>query len=151
VASAMLEITHPKLRRLYEYWQAKRGERKMPGRADLDPLDMTFIIGNIILVDVIAGDPIGFRIRLHGTNLAERVHYELTGKMLDDLPQIEFRNLTRQSFTKVVGTEKPLHAWRDRILDERPRRYETIILPLSGDDARVDMLICGLIYDDEKH
>jgi len=146
----MLEISHPKLRRLYDYWCEKRADRKMPARADLDPLDMTFIIGNIILVDVIPGDPLGFRIRLHGTNLAERVHYELTGKMLDELPQVEFRNLTRQSFTKVVTTGEPLHARRDRILDERPRRYETIILPLSGNDARVDMLICGLLYDDEK-
>ena len=146
----MLRIEHPKLRQLFDYWESKRGERKMPSRADIDPLDLTFIIGNVILVDVIPGTPLGFRIRLHGTNLVERVHYELTGKMLDDLPQPEFRELSRLSFTRVANTGKPLQARRDRILDERPRRYETIILPLSGDDARVDMLLCGLIYDDEN-
>ena len=63
----MLPIKHPKLQQLYDYWSVKRGERKMPSRADIDPLDMTFVMGNVILVDVIAGEPPGFRIRLHGT------------------------------------------------------------------------------------
>jgi hypothetical protein len=146
----MLTIKHPRLQQLYDYWSAKRGDRKMPSRADIDPLDMTFIIGNVILVDVIAGPPLGFRIRLHGTNLVERVHYELTGKMLDDLPQVQFRNLTRKSFTKVAKTAEPLRALNDRVLDDQLRRYETVILPLSGDDTRVDMLLCGMIYDDER-
>ena len=145
----MLAIEHPKLQQLFDYWASKSGERKMPSRADIDPLDLTFIIGNVILVDVIEGDPLRFRIRLHGTNLTERVGYELTGKMLDELPQAEFRELSRLSFTKVANSGKPLQGRRDRILDGRSRRYETIILPLSGDDARVDMLLCGLIYDDE--
>ena len=122
----------------------------MPSRADIDPLEMTFIIGNLILVDVIPGTPLGFRIRLHGTNLVERAHYELTGKMLDDLPQVEFRNLTRKSFTKVANTAEPLRVLNDRVLDDQLRRYETIILPLSVDDTRVDMLLCGMIYHDEN-
>ena len=150
----MLTIKHPRLQQLYDYWSAQRGERKMPSRADIDPLDLAFVIGNVILIDVIpgvvAGSPLGFRIRLHGTNLTERVGYELTGKMLDDLPQAEFRELTRLSFTKVSTTAAPLHALSDRILDGQIRRYETIILPMSSDGSRVDMLLCGLIYDGES-
>lgn len=146
----MRAIVHPRLQRLYQYWSDKRGERSMPSRADIDPLDMRFAIGNIILVDVIDGQPPQFRIRLHGTHLSEHVHFDLTGKMLDEMPQVEFRELTRQSFTKVATTKEPLHAQRDRILDDRPRRYETIILPLSSDGDRVDMLLCGLFYDDQK-
>ena len=146
----MLRIEHPKLQQLFDYWASKRGERKMPSRAEIDALDLSFIIGNVILVDVIAGTPLGFRIRLHGTNLSERVGYDLTGKMLDEMPDAQFRDLTRLSFTKVSTTGKPLQGRRDRVLDGKLRRYETIILPLSGDNARVDMLICGLIYDDES-
>jgi hypothetical protein len=146
----MQSIVHPGLQRLYQYWTDKRGERSMPSRADLDPLDMRFVIGNVILVDVIDGEPLQFRIRLHGTNLSEHVHFDLTGKMLDEMPQAEFRELTRQSFTKVATTKQPLRAQRDRVLDNRLRRYETIILPLSGDGDRVDMLLCGLFYDAES-
>jgi hypothetical protein len=146
----MLPIKHPKLQQLYDYWASKRGDRKMPARADIDPLGMGFIMGNLILIDVIAGTPLGFRIRLHGTNLTELVRYELSGKMLDEMPQVEFRDLTRQSFTKVCNTGEPLHATRDRILHDQSRRYETVILPMSSDDSRIDMLLCGLIYDDES-
>jgi hypothetical protein len=146
----MLRIEHPKLQQLFHYWASKRGERKMPSRAEIDPLDLSFIIGNVILIDVFGDDPRRFRIRLHGTNLTERVGYDLTGKMLDEMPDAEFRDMSRLSFTKVSRTGKPLQARRDRVLDGKSRRYETIILPLSGDDARVDMLICGLIYDDES-
>jgi hypothetical protein len=64
------------------------------------------------------------------------------------LPQAEFRELARLSFTKVAATAEPLHALNDRILDGQIRRYETIILPMSSDGSRVDMLLCGLIYDD---
>ena len=46
----MRAIVHPRLQRLYQYWSDKRGERGMPSRADIDPLDMRFAIGNIILV-----------------------------------------------------------------------------------------------------
>jgi hypothetical protein len=144
----MLAIRHSKLQRLFDYWESKRGGREMPSRADIDPLDLGFVIGNVILIDVIAGSPPGFRIRLHGTNLTERVGYELTGKKLDELPQAEFRELARLSFTKVATTAAPLHALNDRILDEQIRRYETVILPMSSDGSRVDMLLCGLIYDD---
>jgi hypothetical protein len=146
----MPDITHPKLRRLYEYWCEKRGDRKMPSRADLDPLDMTFIMGNMILVDVIDGSPLRFHIRLHGTNLVRRVGYEMTGKMLDELPQSEFLMLAQESFTRVATSAEPTAGKRDRVIDERFARYETVIMPLSSDGQRVERLLIGLIYDDEK-
>jgi hypothetical protein len=145
-----MRIEHRDLQRLFDYWASKRGGRRMPSRADIDPLQIGFIIGNVILVDVIDGDPPRFRIRLHGTNLTERAGYELTGKMLDELPQPEFRELTRLSFSKVAKTGEPLQLRRDRVLDGRSRRYETLILPLSSDDGPAEMLLCGLIYDDER-
>jgi hypothetical protein len=146
----MLPIENLKLQRLFEYWRSKLGARGMPARADIDPLELGFIIGNVILVDVTAGEPLRFRIRLHGTNLTERAGYELTGKLLDELPQPEFRELARLSFSKVAQTGEPLRVRRDRMLDGRSRRYETIILPLSSGGTQVDMLLCGLVYDDES-
>jgi hypothetical protein len=149
VAEATLAINHPKLQRLYDYWVTKRGDRKMPARADLDPLDMVFIIGNIILVDVLGETPPRFRIRLHGTRLVERAGYELTGKMLDELPVTEFRTLAQQTFAEVATTGEPLQGKRDRIIDGRFARYETVLMPLSDDGEQVDRLLIGLVYDDE--
>jgi len=143
----MQDIVHPKLLRLYQYWANKRGERRMPSRADLDPIDIRFAIGDVILADVLDETPPRFRIRLHGTNLSERTRFDLTGKMLDDMPAPEFRDLSRRSFNKVVRTREPLHAVANRLLDGQMHRYEAIILPLSGDGERVDRLLVGMIYD----
>jgi hypothetical protein len=143
----MQGIVHPKLQQLYQYWVEKRGERLMPARADLDPIDIRFAIGDVILADVLDETPPRFRIRLHGTNLSERTNFDLTGKMLDEMPAPEFRDLSHRSFTKVVSTREPLHALSERPLDGRTQRYEAIILPLSGDGERVDRLLIGMIYD----
>jgi hypothetical protein len=145
-------ITAPKLRRLYDYWAETCAGRPYPRRADLDPVAMGFILGNLILVDVL-GAPGGerrFRIRLHGSNLAARHGYELTGKMLDTLPVGEQRDLARRSFGAVAASGAPLHAYRDCVLDGRQQRYETLILPLSSDGAGIDMLLVGLVHDDER-
>lgn len=147
MAAAKLAISNPRLQRLYDYWAAKRGDRKMPARADLDPIDMAFAIGNIILADVLAETPPRFFIRLHGTTLSERVGYDLTGKMLDEMPVPEFRDLSQRSFTKVATTGEPVHALTERLVDERMQRYEAIIMPLSDDGEHVDRLLVGLIYD----
>jgi len=143
-------IVNPRLQRLYAYWCEKRGDRRFPARADIDPLDLTFLFGNLILVDVLPGETPRFCIRLHGTNLAQRAGYELTGKMLDELPISQFRQLASETFAHVATTGRPFRGNRDRVVDERTHRYETVILPMSGDGECVDMLLIGLIYTDER-
>ena len=138
----MADIVNPKLQRLYEYWVAKRGDRGLPARADIDPLDMTFVVGNVILVDVSTGTPPRFRIRLHGTTLAQRVGYELTGKMLDELPVNRIpRSWSQRSFTLQSGDHsgEPLHvATRPDLIDGRFASVtRPSIMPLSDDGERV--------------
>jgi hypothetical protein len=143
----MPDIKHPRLRQLYDYWDAKRGARSMPSRADLDPVEFRFVVGDVVMADVIEGDPPRFRIRLHGTNLSERTNFDLTGKMLDEMPAPEFRELSTRSFRKVLRTREPLHALAERLLDGRMQRYEAIIMPLSSDGERVDRLMVGMIFE----
>jgi hypothetical protein len=139
------DIIDPLLRRLFDYWTAQRGERAMPARADIDPVDMRFILGSLLIADVLR-EPLRFFVRLHGTELVRRAGYELSGKMLDELPQPQFRALTHRSFAKAVETRAPFHAIRDRVLDGRSARYEVLILPLSRDGKAVDMLLVGIRY-----
>jgi hypothetical protein len=143
-------IINPRLQQLYEWWLNKHAGRKFPSRTDVDPVELRFILGNLILVDVIGNAPPDFRIRLHGSNLAFRHDYELTGKMLDELPIVEQRNRARQTFTTVITTGEPLHGHRDQVFALRSQHYETIILPLSTDGTNIDTLLVGLIHDDEK-
>jgi hypothetical protein len=101
MAGQPLPISHPRLQQLYAYWSAKKGQRKMPSRADIDVLDLRYVMGNMMLVDVIGGSPLRFRIRLHGSHLSQRAGYELTGKMLDELPETDFRKEVRERWTEV--------------------------------------------------
>src|SRR4051794_4528902 len=143
---APASLTHPLLQRLYAYWGEKRAEGRRPGRADIDPVELAFILGSLLLVEVITGTPPRFRIRIHGTNLARLAGYDLTGKMLDELPINDFRELAQRSFATVAATGEPFHASRDRVIDGRRRRYETLMLPLFDAAGGVNMLLIGLIY-----
>jgi hypothetical protein len=148
IGAGLADVVDPLLQRLYRYWDDKRAGREMPARGDVDPLDLRYILGQLILVDVLPEEPLRFRIRLHGSELARRAGYELTGKMLDELPTTEFRLLAHRSFTTAVETRLPFHSIRDRLLDGKSKRYEALMLPLSRDGDGVDMLLVGLRYDD---
>ncbi len=140
-------IRHPLLRRLYDHWNAKRAGRELPARADFDPVELGWIVGNLLLLDVLR-DPPGFRFRIHGTNLAERIGFDMTGKTMDDYPDPEYAKVALRSFSTVVGTRLPLSRVTERAIEGRAYGYEALHLPLSSDGARVDMLLVGLVYHD---
>src|SRR5438445_5428741 len=102
-----LRLMHPNLVRMYEYWRARRHGRDFPGRSDIDPLDFTFALGNIELIDVLR-DPLQFRYRLFGVNIAMRDGYDLTGKTVDDIREPHFRALVRAAFEEVIELRRPL-------------------------------------------
>ena len=41
-----------------QYWLEKKGDRPMPGRRDLDPIEMPGLLPHVILLDVLH-DPLG--------------------------------------------------------------------------------------------
>ena len=141
------DIIDPLLQRLYDYWSGKCGGRAMPSRSDIDPVDLSFMLGQILLIDVLRA-PLRFHVRVHGTELARRAGYELTGKMLDELPLPEYRAMAERSLAKVVDTRAPFRSLRDRTVDGRSLRYEGLVLPLSRDGRDVGMLLVGMRYGD---
>src|SRR3954470_11208577 len=86
------EIAEPRLQKLYAYWAKVRGTRALPARRDIDPLDFGYVLGHVTLIDVLR-DPLRFRVRLHGSETANRANHEMTGKLLDELPGGDFRAL----------------------------------------------------------
>lgn len=104
------------------------------------------MLGDVALVDARRPSPgaparWNFRFRLVGTNLVMRDGYDLTGKSLDELPEPEYREQLRETWTLVCETGEPAHRKRDFHLDNRVRRYETVVLPLAGDGENIDMLV----------
>ena len=71
------------IRALYDYWDGKRGGRRMPARPDIDPLEFVPHLPGIMLVDVVA-DERRFVYRLVGTREVEARGEDPTGKSVVD-------------------------------------------------------------------
>src|ERR1700685_554118 len=97
----------PRLRRFLDYWHAKRGERRVPARRDIDPLDFSYVLGNLMLFDVLR-DPQRFRVRLHGANLVTRMNYDMTGRFVDELPRPEYKAYVLECCRGLAASGKPL-------------------------------------------
>lgn len=76
------------LLRLHDYWNAKRGLRSFPAREDIDPAEISDLLPNIFLIDVLREAP-HFRYRLSGTGVDEIHGQSLTGKSPRDINTAE--------------------------------------------------------------
>lgn len=140
IAAARAAITDATLRRVFDYWQAKIKDGRLPARMDIDPLDLPFVMGNMILVDV-ERDPWRFRYRLAGSRVTNRLGFDPTGKYLDEHPDPNHRQTIQAIYTEVASTGLPKAYARDQYVDNRLRRYNVLVVPLSGDAGEVTMIM----------
>jgi PAS domain len=104
---AVADIRDFRLQRLYEYWLAKKGQRRFPSRRDIDPIDFPYVLGHVMLVDVLR-NPLRFQVRLHGTEMTAKAGYDLTGKFLDDHPVTEYRRYVMERCASLLRDGDPL-------------------------------------------
>ncbi len=129
------------LNALNEYWQMKCGDHALPSRADLDPAEFRYALGNVSLIDVLE-DPLRFRIRVIASNIEARFDRPLTGTYLDDLPEPENARLWDKVYRTVVRTGKPQTCVGRVVEDGVERLYRGTIWPLASNHRDVDMLLC---------
>ena len=135
-------ITDDALRRLYGYWNEKRGNRRFPARRDVDPLDFAYVLGWVTLVDV-TYNPVRFRFRLYGSELAHRIGIDLTGTYADQHPNRELGALLQRSWQEVVDRAEPICVRYDRIVDNHKQPWEALRMPMSSDGTTIDMLLAA--------
>jgi hypothetical protein len=134
---------------LLEYWQAMRGNRAMPARADIDPADIPKLLANILLVDV-SQAPLDFRYRLLGTAIVARSEADYTGVRVADLPHQRPPSIIWSLYEAAVREGKP--ALRLVPYLHNPHRFAEIqALPLSADGETVDMLVCSIAFDRDRY
>lgn len=78
------DIRSWRVRRLTEYWEAKRGAAILPAREDFELGDLTALLP-YMLVTAIEADPFRVFYRLDGTKIVEMNGVELHGRYLDEL------------------------------------------------------------------
>ncbi|WP_341899207.1 PAS domain-containing protein [Ferrovibrio terrae] len=149
------DLEQPILRDFHRYWLDRRGARRWPARADIDPLDLKPLLGNIALLDVVhepdVAAPPRFRYRVFGTGFVEWFGFDMTGRMIDDWPAPEYRAVMNASYREVAAAGRPFRRLRSFVKDNRILRYEALMLPLgidSGDSAaqRVGQIIVAQVF-----
>lgn len=75
----------PLLRAVYDFCAARRGARRMPARADIDPVELPrFALPNLVLLDIFEGGE-RFRWRLTGTGVVDRFGRDATGRFGEEV------------------------------------------------------------------
>jgi hypothetical protein len=133
-----------RLRRLLAYWEKCRAGREMPRRADIDPIDFAYLLGNVALVEI-HDDPRVYRWRLVGTWWREKFGVEATGMWVDEWPFEKQRQAVRTAYDRVVAARRPLVFARTLHLDGRRIASETLMLPLSENGTGVSMIVVALV------
>lgn len=139
-------ITDPRLRRLHDYWRAKAGDRRMPARKDIDPIDMKEWLGNLVLVEFFEGGTKS-RVRLEGTNITEFYGATRLGSGLETLKGEEERKLLLTQYGAVIADCEPaFYSARFTTSENKYVHQVKLLLPLSDDDRRVNMILGGIYF-----
>ena len=145
----LTDVESPTLRRFFQYYLEKKGDRAFPARADLDPVEFSYALGDVTLVDV-HHDPLNFSFRLDGSRHVERFGFDLTGRSLDEFPYPEMRQAIFDSYKDVIDHREPRRYFRDLESQGRWFRYETLLLPLSDDGRTINMIVSVISFHDLK-
>ena len=133
------QIAHDeRLLSLYRYWSDKRRGRSMPARADLQVPELRLWLGFLILVEV-SHDPLDFRYRVFGTQIAQAIGIDLTGESISQYP--DGVDELRQGYEDAVERKSPVYQVHEMTGFKGAYRHHRILLPLSDDDETVNMVL----------
>jgi hypothetical protein len=123
-------MRHPSTRELYDYWNARRGRRAAPDRADIEPGAIRRILADtfILSYDEATGHPF----RIAGTRVCAAFGRELKGEAFLDLWSPESRKQVRELIS-VVANEAVgvVGSARGTSTAQAARDVELLLLPMS--------------------
>lgn len=131
----------PPTKELLEYWVSKCENGKYPRRPDIEPGEITRILPYIFMVERSDSGKSDYRFLLVGTEIV-KVEGECTGQMLSEFfPDREkYADVWKQYDESCKGRIHVRYqslGWKGKQHIE----YETVLLPLYGDDEDVRYLI----------
>jgi hypothetical protein len=147
---ARIAASHPDIRAMAEYWRLKAGDRRMPRRTDIEPVDIKAFLPRITLVDVVT-DTRRFVYRLVGTEEVASRGSDPTGR---SVAEAFFASSAEESlgyYEHVARTGEPCCFRGDyRAPDGALEKQDVIFLPLSEDGETVSIILV-FFYDYRFH
>lgn len=143
-------MTHPVHVMALAYWmRCRRLTGQVPGRKDIDPLEIPRLLPWVNLVDVHRQpDGLTFRHRLVGTGIVDAWDRDSTGHWFHEL--YEPRKMARMQpvLEQVVRIGEPTLLHDDlREVGKPYRTASSLVMPLASDGRIVDMLMTVSQYD----
>lgn len=135
------QIESAEFRQLFALWQQKRGNRRIPSRADFDPLELKMMLPRLMLIEVV-DDPPDFRYRLAGTASRDLTGLDWTGHSILDLVPEQHGCLLWNCLCDMQQDLQPQYI--DLSVISRmgePLRYRVLRLPLGNDGETMDMVL----------
>ena len=135
-------MKHPSIRQLFEYWNARRGLRLAPDRADIEPGAIRRVLADtfILAFDERGGHPF----RIAGTRLCAAFGCELKGEGFVALWRPEDRLLVRNILAVVARETIGVVASARAESPEGELKFELVALPLKH-RGRTDARILGAL------
>ena len=137
---------HEKIRTLHLYWaQAGRRRGALPGRRNIDPVDLPRLLPHLWLMDVV-GAPPRFRVRLIGEAPRRLGIPAKPGDFLDELPQRTTEPL--EDLARVVAARRPSWYRGPASLKHASEMFELerLFLPLATDGSTVDTILAITVF-----
>lgn len=133
-------MKHPTSRALYDYWNALRGKRSSPQRAEIEPHALKDILSEVFILE--REDALTYRFRLAGTDICALYGQELRSRNLLDYWSREQResiesllySVTEDAAAAVLGVDAEIEAGESVGL-------ELLLLPLRTEDAKITRVL----------
>jgi hypothetical protein len=126
---------------LFRHWDAKREDRTMPARRDIDPCEMPVaVLPHVAIIDQVDGR---FRYRLVGTGVARDLGSDLTGGWVGSYTSSPaYAVAVLAVYERVFASAHPLFTTGEhRTASGTIHSNSRLILPLSNDGENVNMVI----------
>ena len=132
------EITSRLIPGIEAHWDRLRGDRPMPRRDEIDPVDLVPWLPYLSIVEL-HYDPFRVRYRLVGTEVARIIGEDFSNRWLEDTGWTpKSIALNRMLYERVVERRAPLYGLSTVDFDNRDDLvFEWVLLPLSNDGVRV--------------
>jgi hypothetical protein len=132
------ECTSSRVRALYDYWERIRGDRTMPRRQDIDPVDIWSLLPYVHLSEWHT-NPDGVFFRIAGTEIVATAGREFRGRWLSDVDTNEADlEQIMALYYRVVATRVPIFGRTDSsTLRLGVEFFEWVLCPLSDNGKTV--------------
>ena len=134
-------VANPRLRALVRYWGEKRGDRSMPSRGDIDPVEIPRLLSIVLLADATRRPPV---IQLLGTEPTAAYGQEMRGRPVDAFEFNGFSPAWLKAFDTVARSGLPTAAAGAHTDSTRCWMVEVVLTPLSNDGEHVQQIFGGL-------